>query len=328
MMTILVVRVMSSWFCWTLVGFGKITISQPLQANYPWVMQWLVWLDAPLPAWIFGNMPSGGESKGVKTQNCSERNNGSELLSSDADLNIIVSRVQIWTTNPAMESWGQFPKEQERLWNLVQDMPKPPWDPSCFGVETFVMPRLLASQDISKSPAVAWHIIANNQLYGQLHRPILESFFEDHRWKEDSFFVGLNYGVLKVDWNTRVATVEIKNDQGDTVLQVDQMLDISPLQLPLYEKLLHKGDGHLIPWLMRILRAVIVMGLLTRLIPSPLRWLLHEWKIACYLACFWTSLYDFFIPHCLIKSTKCSVSCKHVSHLHNRWHDKRGMWNG
>lgn len=195
-----------------------------------------------------------------------------ELLSSHADLNIIVSSVQIWTTNPAMESWGQFPKEQERLWNLVQEHyakasvgPIMFWSGDVHHAEIIGQPGYF---EVTSSGMT--HHCGQPKLYGQLCRPILESF-KDHRWKEDSFFVGLNYGVLTVDWNTRVATVEIKNDQGDTVLQVDQLLDIGPLLLPPYEQLPHTWDGHLIPWLMRILGTVIVLGLLTRLIPSPLR---------------------------------------------------------
>lgn len=196
-----------------------------------------------------------------------------ELLSSHADLNIIVSSIQIWTTNPAMESWGQFPKEQERLWNLVQEHYAKPsvgpvmfWSGDVHHAEIIGQPGYL---EVTSSGMT--HHCGQPKLYGRLCRPILERF-KDHRWKEDSFFVGLNYGVLNVDWSTRVATVEIKNDQGETVLLVDQSLDIGPLQqLPPYEQLPHTWDGHLIPWLLRILGAVISLLLLTRLMPSPSR---------------------------------------------------------
>ncbi|OEU11716.1 hypothetical protein FRACYDRAFT_162308, partial [Fragilariopsis cylindrus CCMP1102] len=35
------------------------------------------------------------------------------------ELFIILSSIQVWSTNPVMESWGQFPQEQERLYNLL-----------------------------------------------------------------------------------------------------------------------------------------------------------------------------------------------------------------
>jgi alkaline phosphatase D len=37
------------------------------------------------------------------------------------ELFVVVSSIQIWSTNPAMEGWGHFPKEQERMWNLLRN---------------------------------------------------------------------------------------------------------------------------------------------------------------------------------------------------------------
>jgi alkaline phosphatase D len=36
------------------------------------------------------------------------------------ELFIVASSVQIWSTNPAMEGWGHFPSEQEKMWNLLR----------------------------------------------------------------------------------------------------------------------------------------------------------------------------------------------------------------
>ena len=41
------------------------------------------------------------------------------LHNSKADYNVIVSSIQVLTTNPAVESWGHFPNEKNRLLNLV-----------------------------------------------------------------------------------------------------------------------------------------------------------------------------------------------------------------
>ncbi len=188
-----------------------------------------------------------------------------ELLSSKADLNIIVSSIQIWTTNPAMESWGQFPKEQERLWNLLKDHyakqsvgPVVFWSGDVHHGEISGHPGYL---EVTSSGMT--HHCGQPKLYGQLCRPILENF-KEHRWKESSFYVGLNYGVLQVDWQTRVATVQIKSAQGETVLQVEQSLDIGTIELPRYEDLPHTWNGHLIPWLVRILVTLFVVIIFAR----------------------------------------------------------------
>jgi alkaline phosphatase D len=44
------------------------------------------------------------------------------LRSSKADLNVVISSVQVLTTNPVFESWGHFPTEKRRLFALLQEI--------------------------------------------------------------------------------------------------------------------------------------------------------------------------------------------------------------
>ncbi|KAJ1436871.1 PhoD-like phosphatase-domain-containing protein [Ochromonadaceae sp. CCMP2298] len=44
------------------------------------------------------------------------------LRSSTAEVNVIISSVQVLTTNPVFESWGHFPAEKRRLFQLLQDV--------------------------------------------------------------------------------------------------------------------------------------------------------------------------------------------------------------
>ena len=185
-----------------------------------------------------------------------------ELFSSPADLHIIVSSIQIWSTNPAMESWGQFPLEQERLWNLLQEYYQQSRSKA-------VAPVMFWSGDVHHAEISGregylevtssglTHHCGQPKLYGRLCRPLLENFHE-HRYRGDTFYIGLNFGVLDVDWTERVATVQIKNAQGETVLQVQQSLDQSISKLPSYQGLPHTWDGHLIPWLWRLLLSLLM----------------------------------------------------------------------
>ena len=43
------------------------------------------------------------------------------LEASSADFNIIISSIQVLTTNPVFESWGHFPLEKKKLLNLIKD---------------------------------------------------------------------------------------------------------------------------------------------------------------------------------------------------------------
>jgi alkaline phosphatase D len=188
------------------------------------------------------------------------------LQNSKADVHIIVSSIQVWTTNPAMESWGQFPKEQERLWDLLQrHYAKPNYSPVVFlsgdvhHGEVSGQPGYL---EITSSGLT--HHCGEPKLYGRLCQPLLENF-NQHRYEPNSFYVGLNYGMLHVDWEARNIQVQVKDASGGTVLQVQQSLDAaSPVELPAYKDLPHTWDGHLIPWVRRILMAILVAIVIAR----------------------------------------------------------------
>lgn len=48
-----------------------------------------------------------------------------EIRASTADAHIIVSSVQVLTSNPVFESWGHFPAEKQRLFSLLQKLDPP-----------------------------------------------------------------------------------------------------------------------------------------------------------------------------------------------------------
>jgi alkaline phosphatase D len=225
------------------------------------------WLTAGLDLWKVASLWGNG---GCETASILGEEQWAwlehELLTSTADLIIIVSSVQIWTTNPAMESWGHFPKEQERLWTLLQRHyaredtrnigPVMFWSGDVHHGEVSGKPGFF---EVTSSGMT--HHCGQPTIYGRLCRPLLENFSE-HRFHKDAFFIGLNYGVLRVNWHERVATVEVKNATGGTVLHVEQPLDMGDdFQLPPYNRLPHTWNGHLWPWSMRCLIVLMVLFL-------------------------------------------------------------------
>lgn len=178
------------------------------------------------------------------------------LLNSKADVNIIVSSIQVWTTNPAMETWGHFPKEQERLWDLLQRHYSKSNSPIIFlsgDVHHSEVSGKFGYLEITSSGLT--HHCGEPKLYGWMCQPLLRNF-QRHRYEPGAFHIGLNYGVMYIDWQARTILVQIKNEEGDTVLQVEHPLDYSPSQelVLLYKDLPHTWDGHLIP----VLRVLII----------------------------------------------------------------------
>ena len=45
-----------------------------------------------------------------------------QLNDSKASMNIVISSIQVLTTNPVVESWGHFPNERERLLTLLNNI--------------------------------------------------------------------------------------------------------------------------------------------------------------------------------------------------------------
>jgi Phosphodiesterase/alkaline phosphatase D len=45
-----------------------------------------------------------------------------QLLDTDAQINLVVSSIQVLTTNPMFETWGQFPQERKRLLGLLNSV--------------------------------------------------------------------------------------------------------------------------------------------------------------------------------------------------------------
>ncbi|CAJ1957823.1 unnamed protein product [Cylindrotheca closterium] len=169
---------------------------------------------------------------------------------------LIVSSIQVLTTGPSMESWGQFPKEQERLWNLLQHHYSSPLtaNPPIFFLSGDVHHAEMSGQkgymEITSSGMT--HHCAQPKLYGHMCKPLLQTFHK-HRHSYDDYFIGLNYGMIDFDWTSRLMTTHIKDNTGRIVLSYSQSLDDRVTGLGPYADLPHTWDGHLIPLLLLVL---------------------------------------------------------------------------
>ena len=209
------------------------------------------------------------------------RSDNSATDADTPDLYVIVSSIQVWSTNPATESWGQFPDEQERLWNLLRQYygtnrstTSASSSPSHEKEQTQQQqqhraPVVFLSGDVHHaeiSGQPGWfdvtssgltHHCGQHKLYGWTSKAVLESFPKHRYQSKHNFFIGLNYGVLQVDWDRRTYQVLVKDSNGDEVLGISQSLDDPPPLMPPYKDLPHTWDGHLIPYAKKLMWCLI-----------------------------------------------------------------------
>eukprot|EP01031_Cornospumella_fuschlensis_P027500 gene27500-33211_t len=134
------------------------------------------------------------------------------LKHSTAEAHIIVSSIQVLTTNPIFESWGHFPAEKQRLLSLLGKYKKAQntvflsgdvhlgelsqatftyADPSAPSAS----PHTVQLTEVTSSGLT--HSCAGGRLGGLLC-PLMMDIFSAHRMSADALFMGKNYGVIQV----------------------------------------------------------------------------------------------------------------------------------
>ena len=192
-----------------------------------------------------------------------------ELEKSDAQAHIIVSSVQILTTNPLVESWCHFNKERQRLLRLISRNNIP-------GV-VLLSGDVHFAEILSTNPEFRQeHFNGHNHpllevtssglthscessYYSFLCKPILNSFlqlcFRRKREKHDNFYyTDRNFGTIDIEWNDGndpigSINVNIHNHLGEIQISTGKFGLSTPLSLTENEimNVAECDDGHLIP---------------------------------------------------------------------------------
>ena len=200
-----------------------------------------------------------------------------ELKESTASIHIIVSSIQVLTTNAVVESWGHFPIERERLLTLINPLSG----------------LVLLSGDVHHAEISTTKHVNNNSKtssttdgaiievtssglthscdggwYGPWCKPILDHF-PKHRFQggsvasntDPSYFTKKNFGSISIDWTTRKFYVKVHNESGQVVLntgelEIDASANLSGSELDAVYKCI---DGHFLH--LQNMAAVIIIGL-------------------------------------------------------------------
>lgn len=200
-----------------------------------------------------------------------------QLKSSDASMHVVVSSIQVLTTNPVIESWGHFPRERTRLLNLLNDVPG-----------LIILSGDVHHAEISSTKATASMTTTDGveivevtssglthscdgPFYGMLCSPILNAYAA-HRSSGGNardvdsppYYTGRNFGSIDIDWSTRTFRVSVHDESGDLVLSTVRKMDVASNMSEEDVRNVSKCiDGHMWPYIRRVAAfhpAVIVVG--------------------------------------------------------------------
>ncbi len=216
----------------------------PSVGAHPWVPQGAI--VACLTRWITAGLnlcPIGGDVLGEEQWRWLEQ----ELEESSASIHIIVSSIQILTTNPVVESWGHFPRERDR--------------PSSSKVSSTTRGAIIevTSSGLTHSCETGW--------FGPFCKPILD-LFPNHRFNggavistDPSYFTKENFGSISIDWDERKFDVKVHNESGHVVLntgsiEMGSAANLSELELDAVAKCV---DGHFLPLIQNIIGLALLV---------------------------------------------------------------------
>ncbi|GAB5367313.1 hypothetical protein AAMO2058_001219700 [Amorphochlora amoebiformis] len=124
------------------------------------------------------------------------------LRDSDASFHVIISGVQVWTSNPLVESWGHFPRSRKRLAALLEKY-KPKGVIFISGDVHFaeLISGVTLNETVELTCSGLTHYFFQQYLVGPLGEYVI-SHYRTHRAKEEDVYTGgINYGLLSFNWN-------------------------------------------------------------------------------------------------------------------------------
>lgn len=183
-----------------------------------------------------------------------------ELRESDAQIHVIVSSIQVLTTNPVMESWGHYPEERSRLFDMLN------------GVSGTVLlsgdvhhAEILDSTSagiLEVTSSGMTHTCAT-PIYGYyLCQPLLETFHAHRYQSQDNFYIGKNYGTLEIDWETESFQVNVHDETGKVVLRTGELsFERQVVPKEQLDAVPGVNDGHLIPKAQKLVVTIVIASL-------------------------------------------------------------------
>ena len=186
-----------------------------------------------------------------------------ELMESKAQVNVVVSSIQVLTTNPTVESWGHFPYERQHLLKLLGR-----------GISGLVvlsgdvhhaeildpLAALLMKERRSFLEVTSSGMThdCSQPVYGAMCKPILDHY-NQHRFETtNNIYIGKNYGSILINWEEQSMQVLIKNEVGAVALDTGiRSFHQEALTQDEIDGIVPCVDGHMIQPFLKIFMTVI-----------------------------------------------------------------------
>lgn len=153
-----------------------------------------------------------------------------EQLLIPAEVRVIASSIQVVPSENGWETWGNFPRERDRLFQLIRET-------QASGVVLLSGDRHLA--EISRmDPAAAGYPVFDvtssslNAPSGNTSKAGTRFGNEINRYRVGLTYFDTNFGMIRIDWSQPdpVLRLQVCDEKGGVVLQ--QRLKLSELQIP------------------------------------------------------------------------------------------------
>lgn len=207
------------------------------------------------------------------------------LQSSDADVHILISSIQIFTSNPVVESWGHFPIEKQRLLSLLAK-----YDPvnlvmlsgdvhmGELSTATFTREDRSIGQWTEVTSSGLTHSCAGG-MFGRVLCPMMTWLFSQHRVTSTAHYMARNFGTIEIrerydksndksyELQVAIRSLEPGKDMLQPVLMSTGQLE-SRVEHELRSKI-EIVDAADFPQIPRIVQAIIVIVMIVILLVVP-----------------------------------------------------------
>lgn len=186
-------------------------------------------------------------------------------LQEPVDALVIVSSVQVLTTNPAMESWGHFPEERARLLDLLMKHRARNNATVILSGDVHHAEILdpLSNQGFPLVEVTSSGLTHTCQkhIYGAMCEPLLKTF-NTHRSSGPNYYLGRNFGTIEIGDSS--LTVNVHDAVNGTIVLHTGAMSTIPRTVPFNASKLCNVpdcmDRHLLPYFSSILLGALLIA--------------------------------------------------------------------
>ncbi|WP_242072621.1 alkaline phosphatase D family protein [Microcoleus sp. FACHB-68] len=143
-----------------------------------------------------------------------------ELKNSQAQINLIVSSIQVLPEEHKNEKWENFPKSRQRLFDLIAETKSP-------GVIFISGDRHFAEISKMKTGSIPYPLyeITSSGLTHSWEK--LEK--EPNKYRQGQFFKYLHFGLMEIDWNSKPVLLKLQIRDENNQVKLEQKVNLSEL---------------------------------------------------------------------------------------------------